>query len=386
VSHDHHQTLPTVAFESFRPEIGALKIGFGREVAMLEGMIYVMRGVSLSYRYNYPVNELRQASSGSHELNLSFNFKKHRSLYEAEWLEPEITRRPVINPATAFVVESVFDTLLMVDKYIIRKVDSTLTANELADLPADLFFSGDSLEPNVPKMGAGHLLQSMTAAREYASNFTVPGDSIPLVREMEKDHTKSYVEFLRNIGVRMNNPEFRARLVVPPDGRRAYLLLKFLELYGPVTDRIEIAVRDSQSVAEGGKLGARKIPRDIFYRNLKVPADTFKFALNLNDLRWGPVSWTLVLEDAEGRVLLDYAGGKQIPPLYIWDWRLRDGNLPAPGVYYYYLRWQSQDGQLYSSPKKALTVNRIRRNIAIEIARRKEVKTDSRTKAMIILN
>jgi hypothetical protein len=153
VTQDHRQTLPTVAFESFRPEIGALKIGFGREVAMLEGMVYVMHGVSLSYRYNYPVNELRQASSGSHELNLVFNFKKHRSLYEAEWLEPEITRRPVINPATAFVVESVFDTLLVVDKYISRKVDSTITANELADLPEDLFFSGDSLEPNLPKMG-----------------------------------------------------------------------------------------------------------------------------------------------------------------------------------------------------------------------------------------
>jgi hypothetical protein len=134
------------------------------------------------------------------------------------------------------------------------------------------------------------------------------------------------------------------------------------------------------------QIGGRKIPRDIFQRTLKAPADTFKFSLNLNDLRWGPVSWTFILEDANGRVLLDSTGGKQILSKYIWDWRLRDGKMPAPGVYYYYLRWQSQDGQLYSSPRKALTVDRIKRNIAIEIARRKEVKADSRTKAMIILN
>jgi hypothetical protein len=388
VARDENETLPSIAFESFRPELGLLRLGFGREAVTFEGLVYVMRGVSLCYRYNYPVNELRLASSGSHELGLVFNFKRNRSLYEAEWLEPEFARRPVINPATAFVVESVFDTLYYVDKLIRRHIGAGIDSAALAELPQDLFFSEDSLEPDLPKIGAKRLLNVIEATESAVKKFEIPTEREALIYAMKKDHTPRYLEFLQKVVAQQrHDPEFRTRVIIPADGKRAYLLLKYLSLFGELTDQIEIAVRDSARVATAGNLGGRRLPPSIFYRKILAPPDTFKFELNLKDLRWGPEWWTFILEDANGKELLSTSGEKQILRRYIWDWKLPlDGGIPLPGTYYYYLRWKSGDGQVYTSPKKPLVVSRYNRHINIEISREKDFKPNPKAQATILVN
>jgi hypothetical protein len=389
VSHDDGKTLPSIGFESFRPDLGFLKIAVGRDAATFEGSVHVMQGVSFSYRYNYPMNELRLASSGSHEAGLSFNFRKNRTPYEPEWLKTEYVRRepPAINPATAFVVRSVFDTLKMVDKFIYRKIDPSFTPKDLASLPANILFSSDSLEPALPQIGAKHLLSGIeTAASDAAKKFDIPSDSIGVVRAMQKDHTQNYLEFLRNLAAQMKDPKFRTRIVAPADEKRLYLLLKYMSLYGALNDRLEIARRDSTPKSEQDRLAGRKIPEFVFHRELNVAADTFKFALNLTDLRRGPVKWELIVEDADGKELLNYAGEKQIPRRYVWNWCCKDGQLPLPGTYYYYIRWQSSDGQKYTSPRKPLVVSRENRRIAIEIMRRKELNAEPRATATIVVN
>jgi Type IX secretion system membrane protein PorP/SprF len=386
VARDENETLPSIAFESFRPDLGLVRLGFGREAATFEGLVYVMRGVSLSYRYNYPVNELRLASSGSHELGLVFNFKRNRSLYEAEWLEPELARKPIINPATAFVVESVFDTLNYVDKLIRRTIRSGIDSAALAELPKDLFFSSDSLEPELPKIGAKRLLNRIEATEEAVKRFEIPTEREAIIYAMSKDYTSRYLQFLQKVAAQMHEPDFHTRIVIPPDGKRAYLMLKYLSLFGELTDQVEIAVRDSTRLAEAGKLGGRKLPPEFFYRNVLTPPDTFKFALNLKDLRWGPVAWKFIVEDINGQEILTASGDKQWLRYYVWDWKLPQSEQePLPGTYYYYLRWWSDDGQVYTAPKKSLVVSRDNRHINIEISREREFKPNPKTKATILV-
>jgi len=389
VTRDENETLPSIGFESFRPDLGFLKVALGREAATLEGSVYVMQGVSLSYRYNYPMNDLRLASSGSHEVGLTFNFRKNRTPYEPEWLKAEYARRepPAINPATAFVVRSVFDTLKIVDKFIYRKIDPSFTPKELANLPINILFSSDSLEPALPQIGAQHLISGIEAATsDAAKKFDIPSDSLGIVRAMQKDHTQNYLDFLRHLAGRLKDPAFRTRLATPPNEKRVYLLLKYLSLYGALNDRLEIAVRDSMQKSQQDRLAGRKIPEFVFHRELNVATDTFKFALNLTDMRRGPVAWTFVVEDADGKEVLTYAGEKQIPRRYLWNWCCKDGHLPLPGTYYYYIRWQSVDGQKYTSPRQPLVVSRENRRIAIEITRRKDINADPRATATMIVN
>ncbi len=389
VSHEDNLTLPQIGFESFRPDLGFLKVAFGRETAVLEGALYVMQGVNLSYRYNHPMNELRLASSGSHEVGLSFNFRKNRTPYEPEWLKTEYARRepPAINPATAFVARSVFDTLKMVDKFIYRKIDPSFTPKELASLPVNILFSADSLEPVLPQIGAEHLMSGIEAVKSHAAQkFEIPADSASIVQAMLKDHTPSYLEFLRNLSQGMKDPKFRTRIIAPKDEKRLYLLLKYLSLYGALNNRLEIAQRDSVHPVEPDRLAGRKIPEFVFHRELSAPVDTFKFALNLTDLRRGPISWAFLIEDGDGKELLRYAGEKQIPHRYVWNWRTTNGELLMPGTYYYYLRWKSSDGQTYTSPRRSLVFSRENRRIAIEIMRRKNLTAEPHAQATIIVN
>ncbi|MDZ7292796.1 MAG: type IX secretion system membrane protein PorP/SprF [candidate division KSB1 bacterium] len=383
ISENHHSS-PTMALEAFRPELGFLKMGYSSDAALFEGQLHVGRGVSLNYRYHYPVNDLNLASSGSHELGLVFNFRRQASLYDPSWLK-FTPRRPVINPATAFVVESVFDTLLMQDTYIHRKIDPHVRMEDLAELPEDLFFSSDSLEPDLPKMGASRLMSRFEAVNGIPEKYEIPNDSAAIVYAMQKDHKKEYLEFLHNLAQRMKDPTFRATIVVPPEGRRAYLLLKYLSLYGALTDRIQIAVQDTAQKATPSKLGGRKIPEHVYYRTVRVPADTFKFDLQIKDLRWGPVWWTFILEDSEGKPIHSISGERQFPRRHIWDWRLDGGHQPLPGTYYYYIRWKSGDGQVYTSPRKPLVVRLDNRRIAIAISRGKDFEPNPRSMATIIV-
>jgi hypothetical protein len=192
---------------------------------------------------------------------------------------------------------------------------------------------------------------------------------------------------LQKVAAQMHDPDFHTRIVIPADGKRAYLLLKYLTLFGELTDRVEIAVRDSARLAEVGKLGGRKLPPEFFYRTLLTPADTFKFELNIKeDLPWSPVSWKFILEDVNGKEILTTAGGKQWLRYYVWDWKLPESEqVPLPGTYYYYLRWWSGDGQVYTAPKKPLIVSRDNRRINIEISREREFKLNPKMKATILV-
>jgi len=380
VARDEKEILPTLAFESFRSDLGFVKIGFGRDAATLEGSVYVMQGVSMSYRYNHPMNDLRLASNGSHEIGLTFNFRKNRALYEPEWLSIEYKNRRLwaINPATAFTVKSAIDTLKIVDKYINRKVDSLFAQKDLAGLPVDIFFSGDSLDPVLPSFNARPLPEAKIADRQMAPHFEIPPDSIGIVRAMQKDHTNNYLEFLRHLKERMRDPEFRASIVASSDGKRLALLKAFLQLYGVPEDRLTIISSDALQPVDRGKLGSRRIPGYVFHREIMVPADTFLFDFDYahKKLRDGPAAWSLILEDSDGKTLYKLSGQNQIPRRKVWDWRLPEGQLPQPGKYFYYIHWKSTDGQAYTSPRQPLVVTRENRRIAIEILRPTQIQKD----------
>jgi len=367
VTKDHEDVLPSVAFESFRQGVGLLKVGYGREAATLEAQLQVMSGVSFNYRYSYPVNNLRLATSGSHELSFVFNFKKHSTIYVAEWLEPDITRPPVINPNTAFVVESVFDSLLIVDRHITRQVDSTITQEELAALPRYILVKGDSLEPDLPSIGAARLSSYMEMANGNSDGLL---DSTAIYRRLKRDHTERYLKFLKILARRLDqDTTMTARIVVPADVKRVRLLLDYLALHGKITDRLKIAVRDSS--AERDKFGGQRLPEKVNYTLLSVEADTFKFDLNVPELRYGPVSYEFRIADADNNVLHKLVGDRQIRPYYVWNWRLDNGELIPPGVYYYYIQWQAEDGTQYTSPKQNLVIGKEENYIDIRISKSK---------------
>jgi hypothetical protein len=341
--------------------------------------------VNISARYEYPLNDLRLASSGSLEFGLVFNFRRRASLHAPVWLEPEISRRPNVDPSTIFIVESVYDTLLIVDKHIKRSIDAMITQQELADLPEAMFTSSDSLEPDLSYLGAGQFLTKI-GGLNIGARSDLRKDSLDIVYAMEANHAEHYLDFLRKLAARLNDdPAFRTRIVVPSDLTRAKLLLSYLSLYCDIDNRLEIAMRDQDY--NPGKTGFKKIPAEVFYQTLNVVADTFKLQVNVPEMRWGIVSWSLIVENAAGEVFHSYSGNNQIPPRYVWDWRVKNGQVIPQGNYYYYIKWQAENGAVYSSQKQTLTVNLIDRKIAIAISKSNRLLSPMPGgKATVILN
>ncbi len=386
LTHRDDRVTPLVGIETFRPGMGFVKLGVGSDAASFEGQIHVKRGVNISARYEYPLNDLRLASSGSLEFGLVFNFRRRASIHAPVWLEPEISRRPNVDPSTIFVVDSVYDTLLIVDKHIKRSIDAMITQQELADLPEAMFTSSDSLEPDLSYLGAGQFLTKIGGLSSFGTSSDARKDSLDIVYAMEANHAEHYLDFLRKLAVRLNDdPAFRTRIVVPADLTRAKLLLSYLSLYCDIDNRMEIAVRDQDY--NPGKTGFKKIPAEVFYQTLNVVADTFKLQVNVPEMRWGIISWSLIIENATGEVFHSYSGNNQIPPRYVWDWRVKNGQVIPQGKYYYYIKWQTEDGAVYSSSKQTLTVNLIDRKIAIAISKSNKLLSPMPGgKATVILN
>lgn len=411
VAQEGDDFMSQVFFEAFKEERGFVKLGYGTESVMLEGQLHVGGGVSLNARYGYPVTELSQASSGSPEISLVFNFKKHGSLYAAKWLDREIPWAPAYSLSNAFQVQSMIDTLYIVDKSIHRQIDPAITNKELADMPRELFFSAEGLEPEFPekllaltrqngaahsgRMGARQLMDTLRLANEAAGRYRIPEDSLGIITEMKNNHTEIYMQSFRRLAERMKDPNFHSSIVIPPDGRRAYLVLRYLSLYAEVTDRISVIVDDQHIEGQRDLLGATKIPENFSYRRLSAPVDTFKFSLNLEETRrWGPVAGIFMIEDANGNIVYSDSSivGKspdnnQILKRLVWDWQVKGGGLPGRGNYYYYVAWRSADRNTYRSPKKRLTVDRKTLPIVIRVSKNNQpAAADARYNATILVH
>ncbi|MDZ7267137.1 MAG: type IX secretion system membrane protein PorP/SprF [candidate division KSB1 bacterium] len=401
--------------EAFLEERGFVKLAYGTEAITFEGQWHVGGGVSLNARYAYPVTQLSQASSGTPEISLLFNFRRHGSLYAARWLETDMPMAPAFSLSNAFQVQSRLDTLFILDKHIHRKVEANVSPKELAELPKELFFSADSLEPELPErifsahqngappagphMGAARLLERLRSENTSSGRFRIPEDSTGIVKEMEKNHTKAYLASFRQLARRMQEPNFRSSIVIPADGQRAYLVLRYLELHGAVNDRLQVIVDSTRSQEHQNLLGAARIPEKVFHRTLSAAADTFFFSLNMEETRrWGPVSGSFVIEDAQGNIVFADSNivgrsptNNQILRKLAWNWKVQRGEhagrLAPHGNYYYYLVWKSADNNVYHSPKKRLTIDHKTMPIVIRVSRDgHEAASDARYRATILVH
>lgn len=435
VSYEERKTLPLFAVEGYRENLGSLMAGLGRESAFFDAKLRLMEGIALNLRYSYPLNELGEASGGSPELGLIFNLDKNLSLYAMEWTKPPVPLAPVISPSYAFQVESAYDTLFITEKYIKRLIADSLK-QYLLNVPKSVFFAAeeDSVLPRLPeeiflteeelaqrpKIGASKLLQILNEKEKTEGKARVPRDSSLIVEQMKRTHSARYLSALRELMARLQSyPGMQSNFVTPQDRDRTHLILRYLSLYTPLTDTIKVSVEDTVAATVNRRniVGTNTVIPDTAFRlSLQVhapngngrfklmnaPVDTFHFDINEEETRrWGPVSGTLILKDAEGRIVyLDSAivqtgKDKKRPQIWrrkSWNWKLATGEYPKEGNYYYHLVWEAKDKKLYRSPERMLRIERSRIESKLRVSRKMPEptgdtpETRSRLKALIHMN
>ena len=384
LSYTNEFFIPTISFETFRPRLGYARIGYRREEATFEAQGYVKKGVSINYRFSYPISDLRIASNGSHQFGFVFNFNQQTPYYHPEWLGLKDSRRwPKIDPRTAFTVQADLDTLLVVKRHITRKIDSAITNKELAGLPRNLLFKGNdpTLEPDLPSIGARQLKDLLVLEGGISSRRQL--DSLTITKRMARSHSESYLQAMRQLSEDLNqNKSIKARIIGPGDRSRLNLLLDYMSLYGEITDRLSIAILSSES-QDGDSdiikniLGPGRIPLKIDDMVLSAPTDTFRFNVDLPRHNDGPVSWAFIILDDDSTFIKRVSGGSKLLDYYAWDWKLENGEIVSPGTYYYYIEWWDDDKNEYTSPMKPLVVRRENKYINIQVSKGR--KTNGKT-------
>jgi hypothetical protein len=430
LAYNERDLLPRFGVESFRERLGYMRVAVGREMAMFDTKLNVMEGIALNFRYNYPLNELSLATSGSPELGLEFNFDKNPSLYAMEWMEAEVPRRPAISLAHAFLVKSAFDTLFITKKIVKRIIDSSLV-DQVQKVPKAIFFAAeqDSILPlapekiflseeelrNRPKIGAQTLLQKIEEQERLTGRFSVPRDSAGIWDEMKRNHKPEYMAAFRALAEGLKTaPKAVGNFVTPRDAKRTHLLLRFLSLYTTLNDELKVTVADSATAEhlnqEPETISLKNIaPIDSFLalraydktrapgRGLLVnaPADTFHFSLNLLETRrWGPVSGEFVVKNEKDNLVFRDAtivgqseDHNQIKRRLDWNWKLADGSYLPEGTYYYYIEWLSADGKRYRSPENKFRVVRNLITSSIRLSKTMpEPNPDARLRTLIRMN
>ncbi len=413
-AHESHKLSSQVFLQYFHLERGYAKVGYSTENLALEGQLHVTSGVSFNYRYNYPLNDLNIASSGSHELGLIFNFRKRPLPYEPEWLKPAVPLPDPIAMVDLFEVSATRDEVTITDTHITREVDADVSARERADLPRGIFYSATSVKPE--PLGRIFLADSTAAngqhaepavsmlekltAENRAAGRVVPKVSVPIIKEMEKSHTKAYMVAFTKLAEQLHDSTFRATIIVPPEAHRAELILRYMMLTNPALNNLFVIRADSAKARQQNYLGADEVKEKDFERKLNVPGTMFNFTLKDVDqpLRWGPMSGKFVIEDATGKVWYDstvaHRKSKNVPPqileLLLWDWTVNTGDPQDPylqaGHYYYYVVWKSADGSTYRSPKRRIAIDRRPERVHQKLRKKLAEKVSPDTEATIRLN
>jgi hypothetical protein len=80
--------------------------------------------------------------------------------------------------------------------------------------------------------------------------------------------------------------------------------------------------------------------------------------------------WQFLIEDSNGQTIRRFQGKGMPAEELEWDWTDAQGKLIPPGIYYYYLQWRDHNGDTHASEKKTIHVQKLLRNITIEITKK----------------
>ncbi len=324
----------------------------------IEAQMHVYGGVSVNYHFELPFNDVISETYGSHMFSLVYEFNRvpplpHRRT--AEVTVPEIKRtRTAAELPSAVVLTSTTDHLEYKEVNLTRKVDkTTITDEDLGHLSA---YDVGSLENR----------------QDY---YRMPyrgrrPDTAPLPASIEPelvitDHYRQTLNFIRDHIINRDN---EMELVIE-DGTQ-----------------IRAAGLRNQFRNESG----REVPISVTYRTDET--DSIKYATPVNREMLGdqqvivltpetarikPVKatnatageWIFRVYSGNGEVMAEISDASDLPEIIEWNWRLEDGSIIAPGLYTYDVHWLSESGTWQETRRRYLYVQKITRNITIDITK-----------------
>jgi hypothetical protein len=360
------------------PGLGFLRLGIDKLAMRLESRLRLYGPVNLHYALDYPTEELRGETSGSHELALVFEFDRLARLPRLEEAPPfryTLYVKPNFEPSKprAYARADV-ETLEIISKRLQRTI--------AADVPVQALAA-------IPSYDLGVLDSSFAAPGLYfnLAQFASADTSAPLLGSYSTDYWHS----LRQLSESLNRlPVSEAAIVSSPFARpravglRNYLLQNTTHGLGKVQLGEPRFASRSDSLRFYRRAGNRIIVPTEEVLVLNPPAAIFHVATANFSTR--PVLWQLIVEKDAGGTVWEMEGQGYIPQQVVWNWRDDNGEVIAPGYYRYFISWQMPDGVTYSSPMRKFYARKFQRTIKIHVTRKFDGLQQPADEVKMILN
>ena len=333
---------------------------FGLALARIEGQYYVGGPLSINYSYDLPTSELLGPTSGSHQFTVIYEFNRTPSIRPAPPLPPNLIPFS-LNGQDAELMPTVYvttevDYVEVFEKRITRRLDPALPSSALASLSKADFGSADS---------------SFTA---YSLPFNVePVRPISDDIRFETPLSPQYETSLSDLGDQLSSDGVKGLNIVGPEPlveKAMGLRNRVVYEEGAPRDRVEIGLPAFDSPADSIRFyttmaGQEFIPEETI--EYASPGQTVFYLYPFQIETESVTGWTLEITNNDNEAIRSFSGQEGIPESLTWDWRTRNGGLIAPGVYYYQLSWQSDDGTIRTSAKNRIYVKKFVRQITIEV-------------------
>ncbi len=348
--------LPGASVSTAFRHQGYAMLGYSENTFQAEGQLRISGPLSLNYNYEYTLFDGEGVGQGSHAVTLIHEFDRRPNLPKFEI--PEDFRAQFeppdhgMNDDTDFYVYSVVDKLEIIEKKLTRVIDPQVTPDQLAELTVhELGVLDSTLNENVTPYEAA------------------PIDLRQIPATLDATLSEKYLTFIREVSEEINDKGVATRVITP---KQSYLRAAGLRRYFHVDslgsgrlafmEPVYKSRRDSLYAIQ--KLGDRRIKPFESWLTLSPAATTFEIT---------PVAkvasrqWRLIISDRQGQEVRRFEGkGRPMAELQ-WDWRTARGEIVQPGVYSYALHWQDNSGEWQETDKKYISVQKLMRNIRIEV-------------------
>ncbi len=324
----------------------------------IEAQMHVYGGVSINYQFEMPFNDVLSETYGSHMFSLVYEFNRVSPLPQrrpAAVAMPEVarSRTDAVLPS-AIVLTSSTDHLEYKEVTLTRRIDTTtVTEEDLLHLTAY----------DIGNLDHQQDYYRMPYSGRRPDTAPLPAGAAP--EPVITDNYRNTLDFIRD-HILSND---RMMELVVEDGtqvRAAGLREQFRRQSGR---DIPVSVTYRSQQADSMRHATPVNPELLADQQVTVLTPENALIRPVNATGSSASEWALRIYAANGQVINEIQGASDLPDIIEWNWQLADGSIIPPGLYTYSLHWADDNGFWQETRSRYLYVQKITRNITIDISK-----------------
>ncbi|MFZ5515775.1 MAG: type IX secretion system membrane protein PorP/SprF [Candidatus Zhuqueibacterota bacterium] len=330
--------------------ISSFRLGLIQKAADFQVELSVLDGFSINYVFNYPLYEVSQISSGSHQINFIYELGRRTPLDEFQYTRYDEGKSPIFDLPSQFFVELNDATLEVQSQKILRRIENDVPGNALANLtemelalndsishPQDFFQHGQVEEP----------LDRLSGKPKYSTKYD------------------NYLAELADIFSGDGDESIKI-LTETASRTRAEDLLRDKIYNATKLAATEKVVQLNETEATR-KVKPGDVPKSSYASAIELNPEKAVFSVTSLKMRAYRREWRLVILDGDEKEVKNFSGKNDVPETIEWDWRNQNGRLLQPGVYVYRLEWFDNEGKLRQSRAASFSVEKRSRTFYIDV-------------------